>query len=210
MEQVVKHNETNVLKLNKFFKEIDRGIEKLKMLSLEKFNSDKIQIERDVILCCLKNKLIVCKSIIKDDQVSYINLFNEKISIISKMELSINSKKKSIDINVLTNETQLLMSDICTFKLYHEPSNSSTFSSLNKDVVQINSIFKDLHSMIETQGENIDKIEQSVIKVNNDVIKSEELIKESEVLQSRGLKGKIIAGFFIVIATISTFIGFKI
>ena len=193
------------------------------MLSSEKFNSNKVQVERNIILQSIKNRLDICRSIIGDENSSYTNLLNEKILIFSNIEYDVSKK----DLNTLdrkvnsestnsTNSTNYTNSMTNNFKLLNhdlvyngERERPSLLSSLNKNVVQINDMFKDLHSMIESQGENIDRIEQSVTKVNDDVVKSEELIKESEILQSKGIKVKIIAGFLILITTVSSFIGFK-
>ncbi|MDD4931431.1 MAG: hypothetical protein PHG66_04800 [Candidatus Colwellbacteria bacterium] len=200
----------------KIIKEIERGVERLKLFSSITFNPDKSLIEKGIIVHRLVHKLDDCKILISKGGVSeeIIELYRMKVSLVRS--LSIQERILVEDIineSIDNSEEQLLVQELRGENLEKEIKRQSIRSeniiSLSQDVVQINEMFRDLYSMIENQGEEINRIEKTVEEVNTKVQKGNELIKEAEVMQDRGFKAKLITGFFVVVAAIGTVIGIK-
>lgn len=182
----------------KIVKEIDRNIERLKLFGRDDPNNNLF--EKDMIMKKLVLKLNIFKSLIDKGNLSpdTIDTYSTRISYIKSLteneKLQTNQRYETTEFVQITQE---LNDEEITQRNQH-------IISLSENISQLNSMFNDLHSMIDQQGENIDMIEKKIDETNSTVQKGTEIIKDAETLQNRGFKARLIAGIFIVIATVGT------
>jgi len=65
-----------------------------------------------------------------------------------------------------------------------EMSSPTQYIKLERDVVLVSEIFSDLHSIINTQGEHIDIIENEVTSAQNKVEKAEDILVDSKKIKN--------------------------
>jgi len=185
----------------KIYKEIDRGIERTKIGSFDK----------SIVIHRLVSKLEDCKLLINRGRVSsdIVEMYKTKIKLIQSITNK-NSYNQPDFINdtIITGENIQMEKCTTTPVSLTDSKRSEKIVSLSRDVVQINDIFRDLHAMIENQGEEIDRIEKIIEDSNIKVQSGVELLKEAESMQ--GFRGKLITGFFVFIAGIGAIIGVKL
>lgn len=203
----------------KIIKEIERGVERLKLFSSSNnpFNPDRSLSEKGVIVHRLVHKLDDCKILISKGGVSeeIIEMYRLKVSLVRSLTIQERILVEDVITESIDSSGEQLMElqeenkTNMEKELQRQRERSENIISLSKDVVQINEMFRDLHSMIEDQSDEIDRIEKTVEDVNIKVHNGGELIKDAEVMQDRGFKAKLITGFFVFVAAVGTVIGIK-
>lgn len=211
----------------KVLKEIDRNIERLKLvLSIDNpFSPERSLEEKENLLERLSYKLNECKHLIdtnlSDGVEDFLSIYQKRVDIVRSItDDMVNDKKvesttivdlsSTPDIPYKTRHHQKTQDPLFDEEsLLIQKERSKRIVEVSKNIIQLNEMCKDLQTMVIHQGENIDRIEKTVEVVNIKVQQSNELIQESESLQSTGFKAKFVAGFFIVVAAVSATMGVK-
>merc|ERR550539_2132867 len=85
--------------------------------------------------------------------------------------------------------TQILMEEDDTIQQLQERERS--IRQLESDIVDVNTIFKDLATMVHEQGETIDSIEGNVEQASITVHDGTEQLRQAERYKNKGRKKKV-------------------
>jgi len=75
----------------------------------------------------------------------------------------------------------------------------SNIQALEKEVVQIFELFKELGRLVEEQQESLDRIEDNIDRAKDEVLPAEKELEKAEDYQARARRCKIIVGIVVVI-----------